>query len=59
MKALSNDFCVDLRVIRAGRPMTNGQVENAVKNVKQKMKMLCLENGRNCVFMQSHQVYFF
>ena len=54
MKALSNDFGVDLRVIRAGRPMANGQAENAVKNVKQKIKMLCLENGRNWIFMQPH-----
>ena len=53
MKALSNDFGVDLRVIRAGRHMANGQAESAVKNVKQKMKMLCLENGRNCIFIPS------
>ena len=50
MKALSNDFGVDLRVIRAGRPMANGQAENAVKNVKQKIKMLYLENGCNFIF---------
>ena len=47
---LSEDFNVELRVIRAGRPMANGQAESAVKNVKQKMQMLCLENGRNKYF---------
>ena len=59
MKTLSNDFGVDLRIIRAGRPMANGQAENAVKNVKQKMRMLCLENGCNFIFMQCHPPYLF
>ena len=45
VRALCEDFGVQLRVIKAGRPMANGQAESAVKNVKNKIKALCLENG--------------
>ena len=45
MKRLAKDFGVDLRCIKAGRPMANGQAESAVKSVKQKMTMIALENS--------------
>jgi len=41
---LANDFGVKMRVVAAGRPMANGQAESAVKNVKNKLKLLCIEN---------------
>ena len=44
-KSLCKDFGVEIRIIKAGRPMANGQAESAVKNIKNKMKMLCLENS--------------
>jgi hypothetical protein len=53
VRKLNENFGVEIRVIRAGRPMANGQAESAVKNVKQNMNMLCLENGRNCIFILS------
>jgi len=46
---LTKDFGVEMRVISAGRPMANGQAESAVKNVKNKLKLLCIEN-RNYYF---------
>lgn len=49
VRKLNNDFGVEVRVIRAGRPMANGQAESAVKNIKQKMRMLCLENASNYI----------
>ena len=45
MQSLAKDFGVDLRCIKAGRPMANGQAESAVKSVKQKMTMIALENS--------------
>ena len=42
---LAKDFGVDMRCIKAGRPMANGQAEAAVKLVKQKLTMLALENS--------------
>ena len=45
VKKLASSFGVEIRVIKAGRPMANGQAESAVKNVKNKMKSLCLENS--------------
>ena len=45
MHCLMEDFGVEIRVIKAGRPMANGQGESAVKNVKNKVMLLCLENG--------------
>ena len=36
---LAEDFGVDMRCIKSGRPMANGQVESAVKLVKQKLKL--------------------
>ena len=45
VRRLCEDFGVEIRVIKAGRPMANGQAESAVKNVKNKIKSLCLEAG--------------
>ena len=45
VRTLCDDFRVRLRVIKAGRPMANGQAESAVKNVKNKIFALCLENS--------------
>ena len=53
VRKLNENFGVEIRVIRAGRPMANGQAESAVKNVKQKMQMLCLENGRNYIMLRN------
>lgn len=47
MRSLCDDFGVNIHVIQAVRPMSNGQAESVVKNVKSKMKLLCLENS-NC-----------
>ena len=44
-KKLANEFGVELRCTTAGRPWANGQAEAAVKNLKQKFKMLALEKG--------------
>ena len=38
LRSLAKDFGVDMRLIKAGRPMSNGQGEAAVKLVKQKLK---------------------
>ena len=43
MQKLANDFGVEMRCISGGRPWANGQAESAVKLVKQKIKMFCLE----------------
>ena len=51
MRALAADFGVEMRSIKAGRPMANGQAESAVKSVKQKIKTIALENSNfflNC-----------
>jgi len=45
VKALASDFGVEMRCIKAGRPMANGQAESAVKSVKQKIKTIALENS--------------
>ena len=42
---LANDFGVDFRCTKGGRPWANGQAEAAVKLVKNKIKMIGLENG--------------
>lgn len=47
---LTNSFGIEVRTIRAGRPMANGQAEAAVKNVKTKLKLICLENSKNFVY---------
>ena len=49
VKSLADDFGVEIRTIRAGRPMANGQAEAAVKNVKTRLKLICMEN-RNFYF---------
>ncbi len=43
MQKLANDFGVEMHCISGGRPWANGQAESAVKLVKQKIKMFCLE----------------
>ena len=45
VKALAADFGVEMRSIKAGRPMANGQAESAVKSVKQKMKTIAIQNS--------------
>ena len=45
VRALAADFGVDMRCIKAGRPMSNGQAESAVKSVKQKLKTIAIENS--------------
>ena len=45
MLCLSESFGCEMRCIKAGRPMANGQAESAVKNIKAKMRMLTLENS--------------
>ena len=45
VRRLSADFGVDMRCIKAGRPMANGQAESAVKLVKNKIRMLALKNS--------------
>ena len=45
VECLVNAFGVEIRTIRAGRPMANGQAESAVKSVKTKLKLMCLENS--------------
>ena len=47
---LANDFGVEMRCIKAGRPWANGQAESAVKSLKQKLKMFALEIGNNFCF---------
>jgi len=47
MEILRESFGIEIRVIKAGRPMANGQAESAVKNLKSKMKLLSMENGNN------------
>ena len=49
---LCNDFGVDYRGIKSGRPWANGQAESAVKLVKNKIKMVALENGNVFFFLQ-------
>ena len=44
-RSLAADFGVDMRCIKAGRPMSNGQAESAVKAVKQKLKTIALQNS--------------
>ena len=39
-QALLTSFGTEIRMISAGRPQANGQVERAVENLKQKMKAL-------------------
>ena len=51
VKKLAEDFGVDMRCIKSGRPMANGQVESAVKLVKQKLKLLTLERSTGNIFM--------
>ena len=51
VRRLGADFGVDMRCIKAGRPMANGQAESAVKSVKQKLKTIALENS-NFLFSQ-------
>ena len=45
MDILSKEFNVDVRVISAGRPQGNGQVEVYVKSLKNKMYALMVEGG--------------
>ena len=45
MQSLAQDLSVDLRFIKAGRPMANEQAGSTVKSVKQKMTMIALENS--------------
>jgi len=45
MEILRESFGIEIRVIKAGRPMANGQAESAVKNLKSKMKLLSMENA--------------
>ena len=43
-RKLANDFGVEMRCTKAGRPWANGQAEAAVKLVKKKIKLIALEN---------------
>ena len=45
MKTLAKDMNIDLRRTKGGRPWANGQAEAAVKLVKNKIKMIALENS--------------
>ena len=45
MKKLAKDLNTDLRRTKGGRPWANGQAEAAVKLVKNKIKMIALENS--------------
>ena len=49
---LAKDFGVEMRCISAGRPWANGQAEAAVKKVKNKIKLLAIENGDSHQFPQ-------
>ena len=44
VKALKTNYGVETRVIAAGRPQSNGQVEIYVRQVKEKMRALMSEN---------------
>ena len=44
-QAMAKRFGVDMRCIKAGRPQANGQAEAYVKLLKDKLKILALENG--------------
>ena len=44
---LANDFGVDMRCTKGGRPWANGQAEAAVKLVKKKIKLMALESQDN------------
>ena len=45
MKKLAKQLNVDLRRTKGGGPWANGQAEAAVKLVKNKIKMIALENS--------------
>ena len=45
VKALKDHFKVETRIISAGRPQSNGQVEIYVKQVKDKMRALMSEES--------------
>lgn len=45
MRALLEDFGVDVRVISAGRPQANGQVEIMVCKFKEKLRALMSETS--------------
>ena len=49
MKILSDDFGAEIRVISAGRPQANGQVESYVKSLKNKMYAVMVEGGSHCM----------
>ena len=38
-------FGVEMRIISAGRPQSNGQVEVTIRSIKQKMKALMSKNS--------------
>ena len=44
LKKLAEELSVDLRCTKGGRPWANGQAEAAVKLVKNKIKMIALDN---------------
>ena len=46
-REMANDFGVDMRCTKGGRPWANGQAEAAVKLVKNKIKLIALENGNS------------
>ena len=47
---LAEDFGVDYRQIKGGRPQANGQAESAVKLVKNKIRMIAHDNGNFLFF---------
>ena len=49
---MAKDFGVEMRCISAGRPWANGQAEAAVKKVKNKIKLLTIENCDSHEFPQ-------
>ena len=55
VKCLAESFGVEIRVIKSGRPMANGQAESAVKNMKNKIKLLCLEKGNTLFKIRNYK----
>ena len=55
---MAEDFGVEMRFIKGRRPMSNGQAEAAVKLVKNKMKMLALENSNFSFYQINRHIFF-
>ncbi len=44
-KTLHGSFGVNIRISAAGRPQSNGQCEAMIKNIKEKMRAIMVEQG--------------